>query len=373
MDFSPQQEQALEQVQQWLRGDRQVFRLFGYAGTGKTTLAKYLNADYYAAYTGKAAHVLIQKGCPASTIHSLIYQPREKSTLRLQALLARLEADPTSTNLLKEISRERENLRKPAFLLNLDSPLRHARLLVIDECSMVDEQIGRDLESFGCRILVLGDPAQLPPVYGGGYFTNCTPDVLLTEVHRQARGNPILDLATIIRETGQLPAHHPLTRVSLQPVDALGVDQLIVGRNRTRHALNRRMRELLGFTQPLPQAGEKVVCTRNNHLVGLLNGATYEVQAAEFNGDDTGWLVLNDGLEVEVHTGPFLGMEVDHWRALDADMFEFGYALTCHKAQGSQWDKVGIIDESSAFRQHAQRWLYTAVTRAAHELWVLPG
>lgn len=368
MDFSPQQEAALNAVARWLRSGSQVFRLFGYAGTGKTTLARHLGADFYAAFTGKAAHVLISKGCPATTIHSLIYQPRDKSCARLDQLLSQLEKDPDNETLLKEVARERENLRKPAFNLNLDSPLRGARLLVIDECSMVDEQIGTDLLSFGVRVLVLGDPAQLPPIYGGGYFTSITPDVLLTEVHRQARENPVLDLATLVRETGTLPARHSLIRDAIAPEDALGVDQLIVGRNRTRHNVNRRMRELLGFTGDFPQAGEKVVCTRNNHNLGLLNGAIYEVTGAE-----PGYLELNGELTVCVHPEPFRGEEVDHWRIRDAESFEYGYALTCHKAQGSQWPSVGVMDESAAFRANAASWLYTAVTRAADKLWVLRG
>jgi len=371
VDFSCQQETALELVEYWLQSDRQVFRLFGYAGTGKTTLARYLKADFYAAYTGKAAHVLIQKGCPATTIHSLIYQPKDKSTARLQWLLEQIPKTPEAEKLAalyREISRERENVKKPSFTLNLDSPLRGARLLVIDECSMVDEQIGRDLESFGCRILVLGDPAQLPPVFGGGYFTAVTPDMLLTEVHRQARDNPVLDLATTVRETGRLPAQHPLMLASLSPQDALGVDQIIVGRNRTRHAINRRMRELLDFTEDFPMIGEKVVCTRNNHQLGILNGATYEV-----TGTSHGWLELDGQLEVEVHPEPFVGVEVDHWKLRDAEMFEYGYALTCHKAQGSQWDRVGVIDQSADFAPNNARWLYTAITRAAKGLWVTKG
>ena len=57
---------------------------------------------------------------------------------------------------------------------------------------MVDEDLGRDLLSFGKPVLVLGDPAQLPPVKGGGFFTEAEPDVMLTEVHRQAADNPII-------------------------------------------------------------------------------------------------------------------------------------------------------------------------------------
>ena len=153
-----------------------IFRLFGYAGTGKTTLARHLaervdGKVLFAAFTGKAALVMRSKGCErASTIHSLIYKPRESG---------------------EEI---------PSFDLWDDAPASKAALIVIDECSMVDAELGRDLMSFGVPVLVLGDPAQLPPIQGGGFFTDAEPDAMLTEVHRQAEDNPIIRLSMDIRE-----------------------------------------------------------------------------------------------------------------------------------------------------------------------------
>ena len=69
---------------------------------------------------------------------------------------------------------------------------------------MVDEELGRDLLSFGKPVLVLGDPAQLPPVKGGGFFTEAEPDIMLTEVHRQAADNPIIRMSMVVREGGRL-------------------------------------------------------------------------------------------------------------------------------------------------------------------------
>ena len=181
MTWSPQQDAALKAVADWLRrGETPLFRLFGYAGTGKTTLARNIaegvDGDVaFGAYTGKAALVLRSKGCAdASTIHSMIYRSRESD----------------------------EN--GPQFVLNRQSPASKADLIVIDECSMVDEELGRDLLSFGQPVLVLGDPAQLPPVKGGGFFTEGEPDVMLTEVHRQAKDNPIIHLSMMVREGGRL-------------------------------------------------------------------------------------------------------------------------------------------------------------------------
>ncbi len=199
MDWSAQQEKALREVADWIAepGAPQVFRLFGYAGTGKTTLARHIAGDVegevqFAAFTGKAALVLRSKGCgEARTIHSMIYRPKD------------LDSD------------------EPSFVLNEDSPASKASLIVIDECSMVDEDLGRDLLSFGKKVLVLGDPAQLPPVKGGGFFTEQQPDVMLTEVHRQAAGNPIIKLSMQVRagERLALGEHGVLRVISRNAID----------------------------------------------------------------------------------------------------------------------------------------------------------
>src|SRR5438045_7288447 len=221
--FTPHQEQALQAAADWLKarpgqpGTPQVFRLFGFAGTGKTTLARHIAEAVegevkYAAFTGKAALVMRNKGCDgASTIHSLIYRTRETGD------------------------------EQPSFELRDDAPASKAKLIVIDECSMVDAELGRDLLSFGAPLLVLGDPAQLPPIQGGGFFTNAEPDAMLTEIHRQAQDNPIVRLSMDIRAGKPLaPGHYGETQVvaraELDPKRVLDADQILVGRNSTRRA-----------------------------------------------------------------------------------------------------------------------------------------
>src|SRR6516162_1728025 len=194
--FTPHQEEALAAVARWLKpgpgsAAAQVFRLFGYAGTGKTTLARHI-ADavdgkvLFAAFTGKAALVMRSKGCRgASTIHSLIYRPRDSGA------------------------------EVPSFDLWEDGPATKAKLIVIDECSMVDAELGRDLLSFGAPILVLGDPAQLPPIQSGGFFTAAEPDAMLTEVHRQTQDDPIVHLSMEVRAGRRLaPGRYGLTEVA---------------------------------------------------------------------------------------------------------------------------------------------------------------
>jgi len=425
----------LREVERWLRSEawrtdptRQVFRLFGYAGTGKTTLAKHLAGGVegrvvFAAYTGKAAHVLRQKGCPASTLHSAIYKPRERGAGRTKELEEQLklalstqlalgpEPPPAMAGTLtlrspQHLAAEREikvieellgsekrAARRPLFTLSEDSDLQGAKLAVIDECSMVDEQMGVDLESFGVPILVLGDPMQLPPVGGGGHFTGTekrpvTPDVLLDEVHRQAVDSPILWLATQVRygnrvsvgKVGEGCCVVPYGTPELRDV-AQHADQILVGRNVTRHASNARYRQLMGMdAQPTPLPGDKLVCLRNDNEVGLLNGSLWRVHEAEHDAAGER-MIMNisseeegpNGVSVEAHDAHFLGRERDMpwWERKEKQEFDYGYALTVHKAQGSQWDDVMLFNESAAFREHRQRWLYTGITRAAKSLTIV--
>jgi len=374
MQFSPQQDEALKAVSRWLKaGQSQVFRLFGYAGTGKTTLARHFAEHVdgqvqFAAFTGKAAQVLRSKGAVnARTIHSLIYRPRGE------------EAVEDATTGRKMMS--------PTFSLNRQSPVARAKLIIIDECSMVDEELGRDLMSFGTPILVLGDPAQLPPISGGGFFTEHEPDHLLTEIHRQARDNPIIRLAMDVREgrefmKGDYGTAQVIGREEVTQELVLDADQVLVGTNRTRRRYNQRLRELKGFDSAYPQAGDKLVCLRNDPAKGLLNGSLWKVMTASRETVKPGINLLVSPEEDDPDRGvakikllkaAFENPDEDiPWQQKKRyDDFDYGYALTVHKAQGSQWDNVVLFDESFAFRDTRQRWLYTAITRAAQRLTVV--
>jgi len=395
MDFSPQQAKAVDEVGAWLKGgDRtpQVFRLFGYAGTGKTTLAMHLAtpAAVFAAYTGKAASVLRRKKCfNASTIHSLIYTVEEPNHDLIRKQKERIKTE-TSEALKEQLQRELVDMTKPRFVLkNLDE-LEGYDLIVIDEVSMVGEQIGSDLLSFKKKILVLGDPAQLPPIEGGGFFTSQQPDILLTEIHRQAQGNPIINMATMVRQGkklsfGQFGDSQVISRHRIADLDPSVFDQMIVGLNRTRKAFNNTYRDrVLGFVGSTPEQGDKVICLRNNHKEGLLNGTMWAVR----NAKDIGYAVRmsiapydeydagedvgedDDYLTVEAHQFDTDLKQVPYYERRKAEEFDFGYAITCHKAQGSQWSNVFIQNESYAFREEASRWLYTALRRAEHKVTV---
>src|SRR5690606_16543828 len=236
-----------------------------------TTLARYFAEHVdgqvqFAAFTGKAAQVLRAKGATnARTIHSLIYRPRGEEAVEDET------TGKTSIN--------------PTFSLNRQSPIAKAALVVVDECSMVDEQLGRDLMSFGTPILVLGDPAQLPPISGGGFFTEHEPDHLLTEIHRQAQDNPIIRLALDVREGREIEYrdYGDARVIGRNEVDqdlVLSADQVLVGTNRTRRRYNQRLRELKGFDASSPQAGDKLVCLRNDPAKGLVDGSLWQVMTS---------------------------------------------------------------------------------------------
>ena len=362
--FTPHQDTALKAVADWLRakpgqrGTPQVFRLFGYAGTGKTTLARHIAEGVegevkYAAFTGKAALVMRNKGCDdASTIHSLIYRARETRD------------------------------EQPTFELWDDAPASKAKLIVIDECSMVDAELGRDLMSFGCPLLVLGDPAQLPPIQGGGFFTEREPDAMLTEVHRQAQDDPIVRLSMDVREGRDIEIGHygeteVVRRDELDPDRVMQADQVLVGRNNTRAPTTCASARSSDINDPLPVAGDKLVCLRNNRKKALFNGGLWRVKARAQSksrivtmrlspDEELGAKVMKVSVRSDCFEG---GIEDIPWEQRKPyDEFDFGYVLTVHKSQGSQWDDVVLFDESFAFQDSRARWLYTGITRAAKRL-----
>lgn len=387
LNLSSSQRQVLNQMWRWWRTGhhRQPYlTVGGYAGTGKTTALAVFRDHLLktnpklklaaVSFTGKAARVLRQalkkrqaigKNDHVGTIHSLIYEP----------IIDKQEV-------IVGWARKKK--------LNFD-------LILVDEASMVDQKIWQDLTSFDVPIIAVGDHGQLPPVEGSFYLLQ-EPMLRLEEIHRQAADNPIIKLSLIVRQTGHLPVkrfgpkvvkldrHDPETS---EVVDSLlvrepGSQLVLAGYNRTRIRLNQHIRVLLGFESAEPMVGDRVICLRNNHKKGVYNGMLGTISSlvtsgenhfkkAEINLDDEqavyrGLILLDQFGSL----GP-LNLTRQRARTLEGDLFDFGYALTVHKAQGSQAPKVIVFEERFAKMDDEtwRRWLYTAVTRAEEELWVI--
>ncbi len=421
---SEAQAKAISIIRDWYlnrRHQQQILRVFGYAGTGKTTITTLamqalgleamtpggLGGVLFAAFTGKAVLVMTRKGTPAQTIHSLIYRLSEASPeeiARVSEELAALERDlprmgPGERGFaeaqIAQLRLRLDHIHEPQFVLNPQSDLRDADLLVLDEVSMVGKKMADDLLAFGKPILVLGDPGQLPPVKDEGFFVKGEPDVMLTEIHRQAADSPILRLATMAREGQPIPFGAfddnvwKMSRHDVTPAQLLHGGQVICGTNAMRRRLNMAMKQAAGFAADYPTgAGEKIICLRNRHDLGLINGMFLTLSAVQPHPHNPRAFRA----EIETEDGVAIGGAQDFWRGEYDDHLLFdpnrnrhewsvrrglietswGYAITCHKAQGSQYPTVIVVDDGFGHSTEARKqWLYTAITRAEHGLLLL--
>lgn len=421
-DFTLSDEQAevLRKARAWYENDtkhQQVFAIAGYAGTGKSTVVKHLVADLglddghvvYGTFTGKAAFVLRKKGVPCRTIHSLAYTVHQASEIEMAKVRKKVEALEETALILPHAERasidieiaqlrhELREMRRPRFGLNEESEIRDAKLVVLDEVSMVNDEMANDVLSFGRPVLVLGDPGQLPPVKGEGAFHRRKPDALLTGIHRQAAESAVIRLATMARLGEPIP--HGQYDEFVWKMSAHGVTaeqllrggQVICGMNRTRFDLNNAMRRAAGFNgSAVPTGpGEKIICLKNRNDLGLLNGMFIELSEIE-PGNDTKFLAVVTTEDGEVVGGGDLALPVYAGHFLDHQQLDpnrddrdwrikrrtveatYGWAITAHKAQGSQWENVVVIDDKwGRSPTDRRRWVYTAITRAESGLVIL--
>lgn len=408
MQWGRQQEAALNKIGRWLAGPARdgrqlVFKMNGFAGSGKTTLAKHVaemagGQVEYLTPTGKAADVLRRKGCQgAATVHSKIYKVMRGNEAVLRGLLAdhaelKLEMAQASEEEMpelrkklaeidKEIEAEKESSSALKFQLDPESVVRDASLLIVDEGSMFDSKVAEDLCSFKVPILAMGDPFQLPPPFSSSSpFTDDNPDVLLTEVHRQAQDNPVLWLSMQIREQRRCPmGRHGEslveTRRKMEAEELKAASQLLVGRNATRLTCNKRHRQLLGIDTLAPVKGDRLVCLKNNRELGLFNGQQWIVdEPGELSGDGRLMTLINqdeggDPVQVFVAEEGFWAEKAPRWIDYGLSLFTYSYALTVHKAQGSEWPAPIVWGDWGG--DDYWRWLYTAVTRGRDRVHVL--
>jgi len=268
-------------------------------------------------------------------------------------------------------------------------------LIIVDEASMVDQQIWLDLLSYGIPVIAVGDHGQLSPI-NGDFNLMQNPHVALTKIHRQAKENPIIDVSILARTKGKIPAkEYGLNIVKYSPenfdyaevsndlLQNYTLDTLVLcGYNNTRNKINSFIRSSLGFDTKEPCVGDRVICLRNNHTKNIYNGMLGTI--LEINLIDELFFeakILMDETEY-IYNGkiyaPQFGSTLstnftkDRPKIKDADLFDFGYALTVHKAQGSQCKRVVLFEERFAKMDDSEykKWLYTAVTRAEKELFI---
>lgn len=452
ISLAPQQVGAVKSVASWFKSSSGFYSLFylaGYAGTGKTTILPYLvdacGLDWsnvaFMAPTGKAAKVMTKKlqamfgtqAVVAKTIHSQIYVPMRERVEMLRERVADLEHKLKSLNdslhigagmsandhqrlaiydeeqlrLQRELEEAKHEFSEaqdesdgkgPRFILNPDSQIRTARLLVVDEASMVGESIAEDLATFGVPILAIGDPFQLPPVGDNPGLTIGDPDYFLTEIHRQAADNPIIRLSMDIRNGRSIRPGmmgEQVRIVSRRNDDwTLNPDydaQVICGTHKKRWRLTADIREMCGYTSAAPMQWEPLmVCKNSKKIPALVNGSFVTCVSAPpdlYDGDAAFDLTIEDENGMQYAVRAYQGMFEEHqlrqkdaatadkFKAFDSkrrdEILDFGWVITAHKSQGSQWDNVVVHDESGVFRDDADRWLYTAVTRAAEELTIV--
>lgn len=388
MGFTPnaQQAEGLRKAKKWwnLR-NKQCFEISGIAGSGKTTLVYHIIEELglsmddvvFCAFIGKAALALCRKGTPATTIHHLIYDVVDVPKM------------DGNGNTIKDPSTNRaittpKFIRKPELAPNI-------KLIVVDEGAMVGSGIANDLLSFGIPMIILGDRNQLPPVFGQPTFLNF-PDVSLTEPMRQSMDSPIIYLAQKAIKQQHIEIGRYSDDVFVVSKDDLTDNMLmysdvnICHRNETRERINGHIRyDILKRPHMYPCRGDKIICRQNNwqeclnneiYLINGLIGYVDNIELETYNKRSVKIDFRPEFLDSEC----FKGIELD-WKYITTSFeerknigrsyynkFEYAYAITCHLAQGSEYEKVTVYSEDIYDREFYRKWLYTAITRSSKSL-----
>ncbi len=381
--LSKQQKNVINSIIDWSNTvSKQYITLGGYAGTGKTTILGHISEILhkrnknlkiaFCSYTGKASRVLERKlkendsiytSDYIGTIHRLIYRP---------------------------VVDNKGNIIDWERIPN--SEFRYT-LIIIDEASMVTSDIWEDLLSYDVPILAVGDHGQLPPV-NSEFNLMENPQLKLEEIYRQESSNPIIAISEMARKDGYIPfGQYGEDIAKLDKSDSntgeILMDifssfdnntMILCGYNKSRIDLNNKIRSLK-FDSPLPQIGDRVICLKNNRDSNIYNGMTGSILYIT-KEKLKGFAYYESEIFLDYEDNPFQGMiSIDQFnsptlndhRIQDMNYFDFGYALTVHKAQGSQAKKVVVFEERfpRTDDETFSRWLYTAVTRAEEKLYII--
>lgn len=378
LELNPQQFHAVKESIKWWNGsNNQKFEVSGPAGSGKTTIVYELVRQLglkkeevlFMAYVGKAAMVLSMKGNFAKTIHSSIYD---------------LSVAPKLDTEGQKIEKNGRVVTIPVFKRKekLDPKIK---LIVVDEGSFPDMATGTDIMSFGLPVLVLGDLDQLPPIFGESYFLK-NPDIILTQLMRQAEDSEIVYFSQLARKGQKIPFGKynnslVIPYEDLKDEHLLSRDMIICGKNETRENINDYYRhELLKRPRGVPVVGDKIICRQNNwklsvndniHLVNGLIGYIDDIYKETYNkkaiGIDFRPDFLDNAFTKVMMDFPGLFMHVGSKESAKRsyfNKFQFAWAISCHLAQGSQSPNVMYYRERIGSHIYQRKLDYTAITRA---------
>ena len=351
MQLTEEQKNVVRQVIQNFDKERYI-TVSGYAGTGKSTIIgtiiqalKNKGLTFaLGAYTGKAANVLRKKGMQANTIHSTIYRPE--------------------TNHLGETT---------WHLMSIYDIKTLCDGFIIDEASMVSKEIHDDLVSFGIPIIYVGDHGQLEPI-GTKFNLMQEPMYRLETVHRNA--GEIAHFAEHLRKGNSSRTFEATSKVQILEDSAIqdrhlaAVDQVICAFNKTRVNINNRVRKEKKIDFTFISKGEKIICLRNNRPLGLFNGMQGYVTKVRRN-DKLDFVSDNLQFSNIKYDPDQFGQEANKFEfKQEPNPFDYGYAITCHKAQGDQFGNI-IVYEQKCDKWDHSRWAYTAASRAMNGIiWV---
>lgn len=383
MNIEPTDEQKIliQEISYWFHNKTKPWYSYtGGPGTGKTTILQWVVEELnlqpleiaVAAYVGKAVLMLIRKGLAASTIHSLIYQ----------TYVEKLKPGPDDP-LQRPKTKMKFRLKE-----TLDARIR---LIVIDEATMVNDKMRDELLSFGVPILFVGDTDQLPPIFGISSVM-IKPDFRLTKIMRQAEGDPIIYLSQRILhdellQLGEYGKSRVISNIDLGANLLTDYDIIICARNQTREMLNTQLRKIAyGYDNNKPHIGDKVICRQNNwdycmDGIYLTNGLIGYITDIDSSKVYKGYDIINfrpDFMDTEFEEvsldHEFIMMDIadrNDYGMSDFNKFEYGYAITAHLSQGSEYDRVLFIDEGFGSRDLVRKIRYTAVTRAKESVTIV--
>ena len=397
MDLSEDQKEIHDAIIDDIKTKRPLITLGGYAGTGKTTLISKIKETLekdnprikiaFVTFTGKASLVLSQKigfiddRHYCGTIHGLIYVPESHWNSKLNRMVI------TKWVLVPEIDYD---------------------FIIIDEASMVSKEIFEDLLSFNINILAVGDHGQLPPISSSHFNLMLKPNYKLEKIHRQAENNPIIKLSQMARNRETIPFGIFSPGIVKLPREdkrtwnlfnniQWGEDTIsLCALNSSRVKINDLIRKNMGFKDKELYPGERLLCLKNNRYSKIYNGQLGMLMLMNYEATDILEVCIQMDSQEEIYNGlidkNIFGKEIyddvfnvskDKYKRIqsiikntifkDIDYFDWGYCMSVHKSQGSQWKRVVLFEERSYYwdERYYAKWLYTGITRASERLMLI--